>query len=78
MSEVKCDLSWLSMLGLEEMKQVLDREGLCVQSEASCWSWPSSGPRTRWRGRRSIASGSSCCRVSGSLFLTRSLCSSSL
>ena len=29
------DLSWLGMLGWEEMKQVLDREGLCVQSEAS-------------------------------------------
>ena len=27
-------MSWLSMLGLEEMKQVLDREGLCMQLEA--------------------------------------------
>eukprot|EP00092_Neocalanus_flemingeri_P013866 GFUD01014959.1.p1 GENE.GFUD01014959.1~~GFUD01014959.1.p1 ORF type:complete len:512 (+),score=168.60 GFUD01014959.1:105-1640(+) len=29
------DVSWLCMLGWEEMKQVLDREGLCVQSEAT-------------------------------------------
>ena len=29
------DRSWLAMLGWEEMIQVLDRDGLCVQSEAS-------------------------------------------
>ena len=29
------DISWMCMLGWEEMKQVLDRQGLCIQSEAT-------------------------------------------